>query len=245
MSKVAIITCLLGEKYKEKVFYGTLSKRLYANLNGYALILGEEEDYSKINHKDKQCGWLKVYKLLEICDKYDYIFVSDADVCMMNFSIKLEDIAGKHFDDETLMLATRDHNNINSGNILIKGRSGKMKEYILKWIKLLPKTKDFDYVGYQEQPSLIHMILNTDFGKYVKIIEQSIINSYTDDTCHQRSTKYKEGDLLTHYAGFDIYGIPMREKMKEDFTNALVNNGLANASEVTDKGLQSLVKVFS
>ena len=245
MSKIAIITCLLGNDYKDKVFYGTLSKSAYAKINNYSLILGEEDDYDKISAKNKKCGWLKVYKLLEHYYDYDYIFISDADVCMMNFSIKLEDIIKEHFEKRTLMLITRDHNNLNSGNLLIKGRDPKMYGYILQWLKMLPNTANYNYVGYQEQPSLIHMILNTEFGKYTKVIDQHIINSYTDDTCHIGSAKYKEGDLLTHYAGYDIYGIPMKEKIKNDFLKALHINGLTSSPRISDEELSRFVKIFS
>ena len=101
-----------------------------------------------------------------------------------------------------------------------------MIRYIQKWIKLLPQK--FDYVGYQEQPALLHMIHNTDFAKHIKVVEQRLINSYTDDTCHTKSHQFQEGDFLTHYAGYDIYNIPMKEKMKSDLEWALRYNRINN-----------------
>lgn len=224
--KICILTCLLGDAYKDEVKFGIKSKQIYCDRNNYDFIVSEENDYSNITNEKKQCGWLKVYKLLELCLHYDYIFVSDADVTMMNHSIRLEEIILEHMNNKLLMI-TKDHNDYNSGNIIVKGKSANMIKYIQEWVKLLPQK--FDYVGYQEQPALLYMIHNTDFKSHIQIVEQRLINSYTDDTCHKKSQQFKEGDLLTHYAGYDVYGIPMKEKMKRDFEWALSYNRINNS----------------
>ena len=227
--KICMITCLLGDQYKSEVEFGTLSKQIYCDTHGYDFIIGDEQDYQKITHKNKKFGWLKVYKLLENIFHYDYIFLSDADVCMMNLNIKLESIIDKYFKNETLMLITKDHNDYNSGNIIIKGRDGKMLGFIHQWLNLLDH--DFpQYVGYQEQPSLLHMIHESDFAKYINVLNQNILNSYSDDTIHKNSTQYKEGDFLIHYAGYDVYNIPMKEKMNIDFNKFLHLNNLSHLS---------------
>ena len=46
------------------------------------------------------------------------------------------------------------------------------------------------------------MILNTDLKKYVKIINQSIMNSYPDILSNKNAKIYKPNDLLIHYADY-------------------------------------------
>ena len=147
----------------------------------------------------------------------------------MNLNIKLESIIDKYFKNETLMLITKDNNDYNSGNIIIKGRDGKMLGFIHHWLNLLGLNFP-QYIGYQEQPSLLHMIYETDFAKYIHVLDQNILNSYSDSTIHKDSVQYKEGDFLIHYAGYDVYGIPMKEKMKSDFNKFLDLNNLSHLS---------------
>ena len=210
---------LIDEK---RIYYGTLSKKLYCKLNGYDFIVGDEIDYAKIEDAGEDYGWLKVYKLLECYFDYDYIFISDGDVSVMNFETKLEDIADQYFDDETFMLITKDQHDFNSGNILIKGKNQKFYDYICKWKELL--RTPFDEVAYYEQPSLIHMIRHTDFGSVVKTIDQSIMNSYCPHANHSFSAEhtegtgcaktYEEGDFLIHYAAQG--NRPRGESLSED-----------------------------
>ena len=195
--KIAVLTCLIGQCFRDKVYYGTLSKNLYCKLNGYDFIV--------------ECYF-----------DYDYIFISDGDVSVMNFETKLEDIADQYFDDETFMLITKDQHDFNSGNILIKGKNQKFYDYICKWKELL--RTPFDEVAYYEQPSLIHMIRHTDFGSVVKTIDQSIMNSYCPHANHSFSAEhtegtgcaktYEEGDFLIHYAAQG--NRPRGESLSED-----------------------------
>lgn len=217
---ICMLTVLIGGPYINQCSYGTLSKEHYCNVNNYDLIIGREEDYDKIKIKRKKFGWLKVYKLIEIIDKYGFIFVSDADVSIMNYNIKLQDIIDNYFDEDTLMIITKDQNNINSGNFIIRGKNKLINKYLNMWketlVNIYPR-----YIGIQEQPSLINMILNTDFKNYVKIIDQSIINSYPDVRKNKGSKIYKNNDLLIHYAGFNCRNISIEKNMEDNFYKSI------------------------
>ena len=71
------------------------------------------------------------------------------------------------------------------------------------------------------------MILNTEFKKYVKIIDQSIINSYPNIRSNIKYNKfakiYKKNDLLIHYAGFRFPNNMFNSIMKENFYNSIQN----------------------
>ena len=132
-SNICILSILIGKEYGNECSYGTLSKDFYCYKNKYDFIIGREKDYSKITHNKKRYGWLKVYKLLEILNNYDYIFVSDADVSIMNHNLKLESITNRFMDDDTLMLITKDHNNINSGNFIVKDLTSGSNDQISRY----------------------------------------------------------------------------------------------------------------
>tara|TARA_Y100000992_G_scaffold190804_1_gene129408 strand:+ start:127 stop:1593 length:1467 start_codon:yes stop_codon:yes gene_type:complete len=220
-NNICILSILIGKEYIDKCSYGTLSKEYYCQKNKYDLIIGNDKDYDKITNNKKRCGWLKVYKLLEILNDYDYIFVSDADVSIMNSNMKLEDIINKYMDKNTHMIITEDCYGINSGNFIVKGKNELIYKYISLWRDNLPNK--YKYIGVQDQPSLINMILNTDFKNYVKIIDQSILNSYPDLSMHKKGTKkgkskiYKPNDLLIHYAGSSWRDLNFYQDMKSNF----------------------------
>ena len=125
-------------------------------------------------------------------------------------------------DDDTLMLITKDHNNINSGNFIVKGKNHLTYKYISLWRDNLQKK--YNYIGDQDKPSLINMILNTDFKKYVKLIDQSIINSYPNILINKNSKIYKTNDLLIHYAGYNWNNINFYNNMKSNFFESLEAN---------------------
>lgn len=218
-NKLCILTPIIGDEYYKKCCYGTLSKEYYCIENNYDLILANENDYNNIDVQNKRFGWTKVYKLLELIDKYEYIFISDADVSIMNYNLKLENIINKYFGDEILMIITRDQNDINSGNFIVKGKNDLIYKYISLWRDNLQNK--YNYMGEQDQPSLINIILNTDFKKYVRIIDQSIINSYPDIPKNRNAKIYKQNDLLIHYAGYTWHNMKFNDIMKYNFFNSL------------------------
>ena len=63
---------------------------------------------------------MKIYKLLDIIQKYDYVFTSDADVIITNRDIRIEDIIFEFMKEKHNLLITTDFNSINSGNIIWK-----------------------------------------------------------------------------------------------------------------------------
>ncbi len=216
---ICILSIIIGKEYSNKCSYGTLSKEIYCYKNNYDFIIGDDKDYDKITNNKKRCGWLKVYKLLEILDNHEYVFVSDSDVSIMNHNLKLESIIDKFMNDNTLMIITKDHNDINSGNFIVKGKNKLLHKYISLWRDNLHNK--YKYIGEQDQPSLINIILNTDFKKYVKIIDQSVINSYPDIPINKNSKIYKPNDLLIHYAGYSWNKINFYDDMKYNLFESL------------------------
>ena len=234
LQETGVITPIIGDAYGEQVRLGMISKSIYCKRNNYELITPREPEYKRIKDPNKRPGWVKVDCLIENYYKYNLLFLSDADVCIMNFDFKLEELANE-FSGDKLMLITKDRNGINSGNVLIKGGSKKMYHYLHKWRGLLGG--EYKYTGYQDQPALAYMINDTDFKRHVKIIDQSTINSYPPPICHEGDKAFKKGDFLIHYAGYktslDEEGLSLEVALKESFYKSMEANDVS-AKEIID-----------
>jgi len=226
--KTGIITPIIGDAYDSQVRLGMISKNIYCKRNKYELIIPRKKEYEKIQDPNKRPGWVKVDCLIENYHKYNLLFLSDADVCIMNFDFNLEELA-KEFTEEKLMLITKDRNGINSGNVLIKGGSQIMYYYLNRWRDLLGG--QYKYVGYQDQPALSYMIHETDFKKHVKIVDQSLINSYPKNIAHKGDKAYKNGDFLIHYAGYNTSleeeELNLSKAMEKDFHKSMEMNNVS------------------
>jgi len=197
---ICVITPLLGRTYAWAVEYGIRSKVDYCARHGYAFILGGESEYAAIEAPGKRPGWLKVKLLLDNLDRFDYLFLSDADVLVTDMEKKLESVIERHWEEGISLLATEDQNDINSGNIIVKGRSEAARGFARRWFEGLGKS--YPFIGFQDQPALIHLIRDTELGRSARIIPQKEINSYPAGEGVPSSSAYTEGDFLIHYAGF-------------------------------------------
>ena len=176
----------------------------------------ENEDYSL---KD---GWLKIIKLREIINKYDYVFMSDADVIITNNNIKIEDLILKYELKNNIMLVTTDYNSLNTGNIIWK-KSNETIEFLDNIINIgndnirFSLNNPFKVIGIYEQPSIIYLLnSNVELRNKIKIVPQYELNSYLDhfstnnksnivkiiNNKNNRCT-WKPNDFLIHFAGID------------------------------------------
>lgn len=216
--KIAVLTTVTDDNYFKKykdVFYIKKNYCQYHNYDFIFNIIGEDT-------YDMGKGWLKLYKLRENLQNYDYIFVSDADVIITNRDIRIEDIILKYFNKDTFLYLTTDYNSINTGNSIWKNceKSFKFLDEIFK-IKTNPIRNSIDtpYIpfGIYEQPTIIYLInSNKKFRDFIKILPQFVLNSYIDLTPTlkqkniipvinkiQNRTNWKPGDFLIHLAGFN------------------------------------------
>ena len=112
--KIGLLTCVTNNMYYKRYKKALEIKKNYCRHHNYSCLIYKinENDYE---HKN---GWIKIYKLLELLNNYDYIFCSDADVIITNRDIRIEDIIFKYMREKHNMLITTDFNSINSGNII-------------------------------------------------------------------------------------------------------------------------------
>ena len=195
--KIALLTLAIGEKYREAVKIGINSKIDYCGKNNYTFILGGEEIYDR----SRPIAWSKIKLIEKYINDYDYIFCSDADVVIMNDNIKLEDLISKYMTNSIKLLVTKDWQNINTGNIIVKNCS-QMKKLLVD----IYKQTQFINHGWWEQASFIYLYYNNSYiREYTKVLTDShLINAYIinfGDNYLPDNNKYRTGDLLIHFAG--------------------------------------------
>jgi hypothetical protein len=197
--KIAVLTLAIGEKYREAVKIGIDSKIDYCRKNNYTFILGGEEIYDKI----RPIAWSKIKLIEKYINDYDYIFCSDADVVIMNDNIKLEELISKYMTNSIKLLVTKDWQNINTGNIIVKNCCE-----IKKLLVDIYKQTQFINTGWWEQSAFINLYNNNSYIKeYTKVLTNShLINAYIiqfKDYPLPENNKYRTGDFLIHLAGVD------------------------------------------
>lgn len=198
--KIALMTIVTKGNYYNTYEKGFYTKSNYCNYYNYEFIF----DIVKNNTYPKNKGWMKIYKLREIIENYDYVFMSDADVIITNRDIMLEDIIYKYNLDEKLCLITEDYNSLNSGNIIWRNcpETIKFLDKIINHTKKNMCDKPYKLMGVYEQPCIIDLI-NKEYLERIKIIPQKILNSYPKFLGNKinKNAKWSNGDFLIHFAG--------------------------------------------
>lgn len=212
--KIAILTVVSGNLYYERYKEAIELKRNYCKYHNYDFIFNKVNDNYHIKN-----GWLKIYFMLRNLKKYDYIFMSDADVVITNKDKRIDDIINLYNCKDYCCLVTTDFNSLNTGNIIWRNcdKSIELLNKILelKDNKLRYSLKSpFIPKGIYEQPSFIYYYNKSEeYRKLIKIIPQFEMNSYTNyikkiniipkiNNIINRGV-YKNGDFLIHFAGFN------------------------------------------
>lgn len=228
--RLLFATIVGGKDYIKRYQTSLTLKSIYCKKQMY--------DFSLDLRSTKINGWAKVDKMLELLKtkKYEYIFMSDADVTLTNLDIRIENIVRKYYDSNAIMYITTDMNSINSGNIIWKCCPEsilfleEMKKYSDNNIRYSIKEPFFPK-GIYEQPSLIYLYNKfPEWRDKIKIIPQFELNSYSNfivkegnvlpviDNIENRSL-WEKGDFLVHYAGVNY-----QDKFENEQFNNNVNN---------------------
>ena len=216
--KIGLLTCVSGKKYLKRYKKAIELKQKYCIYHNYTFIY----EYNDTKKYPKDKGWIKIYKLKEKLEDYDFIMVSDADSIITNRDVRIEDIIFKYMKENHNMLITSDYNSINSGNMIWKNNNVS-KTLISEFLRIgddkvrYTINKPYRTKGIYEQPTLIYLINKfIDIRNKIKIIPQFEMNSYGKFT-HFVNDKniikkindipnrcfWKEGDFLIHFAGYN------------------------------------------
>lgn len=145
-------------------------------------------------------------------NKHKWILWTDADSLIMNFNIRLEDL----IDNKYNLIISRDFNNINSGQFLIKCNKANKR-----FLNKVYAYEECIYSGYWEQSAIIiELETNRKYEKTVKIIPQRQINSYPEELGGFSSTStYQTGDFIIHFPS--IKGSHLQNYMNEFATQVI------------------------
>ena len=177
---IGFITMAIGQKYIEDSKCGMITKENYCNKYDYKFInLNISLDLSR------PIPWSKILIIEQNIDVYDWIFYSDADSLIMNPSIKLESLIDDNYD----LIITRDQNNLNSGNFLLKN-----SEWSKNFLKDIYEQKQYINHPWWENMAIIDLYDNNqNIRDKTKILDVRSMNSYVNN--------YQKGDFIIHFAG--------------------------------------------
>ena len=140
--KIAIVTIAIGDKFREKMHYSTLSKIEYCKKHNYDFI---EDD--SVYDTSRPIAWSKILLMKKYLPQYDYIMWIDADAMILNFDDKIE--------DKLYLLNGRDvcvtsvYGMINTGVIIVKNTDTS-----LRLLDLIYEQTEFINDGNWEQSAL-------------------------------------------------------------------------------------------
>jgi len=198
--RIAIITMVIGADYAKAMEPGLQTKREYAQKHGYDFHVGGKEVWDR----SRPIPWSKLRFILNYIDQYDYLFWSDADVIITNQDLPLTTHVLPLLPPNKDLLWTRDVvGNLNSGNMLLRGKSEWLKDFIHRTYQEI----QFIHHIWWENKAMIHTAEQNpqDAAKIETITNHALFNAYlfgpknlaTDPTVRL----FQPGDFLLHFAG--------------------------------------------
>ena len=198
--RIAILTMVIGADYTKAMEPGLETKRRYAEKHGYDLHIGGKEIWDRT----RPIPWSKLRYILQFVDYYDYLFWSDADVIITNTDLPLTTHVVPLLPANKDLLWTRDVvGNLNSGNMLLRGKSQWLKDFIQRTYQ----QKQFIHHIWWENKAMIDVAEKNplDAAKIETLTDHTLFNAYlfgpknlaTDPTVRL----FQPGDFLLHFAG--------------------------------------------
>jgi hypothetical protein len=194
--RILVLTLVIGADYKKKLVKALESKRSYCARHGYEYIQAEEESWDRT----RPIAWSKVKvwkKYAAMKDKYDYIWISDADVYITNLNLKLEDHVLPLLPDNKDLLLTYDScQHVNSGNMIL--RTG---EWAVDFCQRVWDQTEFIYHIWWENAAICHIMAtsSSDMLRIECTTEAYRFNAYLQGV--EGARLWQHGDLLVHFAG--------------------------------------------
>ncbi len=193
--RIAILTLAIGADYRRDLATCLESKRKYAARHGYKYIEGGEEFWDR----HRPIAWSKIpfwlHMLKEHKDQFDYLWISDADVLITNFDVKLEDHVLRLMPVQADLMWNFDAcHHINSGNMIFRP-SVWLEDFLQK---VWNHTEDLYHIWF-ENFAMIRCAEGDQTGKIFVLRRHEIFNAYIGG--HKGERLWEPGDFLVHFAG--------------------------------------------
>jgi hypothetical protein len=192
MSKIAICSMSIGDKYREWTKYSRINKIEYCKKYGYDFI----EDNS-VYDESKPIPWSKLKLILKYIDEYDYIVWIDADIYIMNKEMCLEEMIKEKQLDKDIMVGS-DWKYMNTGFLSVKN-----SEFSKKYLEDV-----FNHTGYEnEDGGQFSRYANWEQGAFINLYDKNhlesqskiVITEPTFVNCYWYN--YFPGFFIIHFAG--------------------------------------------
>lgn len=191
-SDIAVVTIAAGNEYQQVVSPAIENKKKYCELHGYDFLLCNE-----VLDPSRPPSWSKVLLLGELLENssYKWLFWTDADSLIMNYSIRLEDLIDDRYD----MIITRDFASICAGEFFLK-----KSEWSKQFLKDIYTHTECINHGWWEQCAMIEELkIKPYLYDHILILPQRIMNSFSKEVFgHHVGEKeiYQRGDFIFHFA---------------------------------------------
>jgi hypothetical protein len=204
--RIAIITVAIGADYIKGLERALASKKAYAEKHGYAYFEFHEERWNR----DRPVAWSKVPVWVEyaaMVDKYDYIWVSDADVYITNMEKKLEEwVIPLLPADKKLLMCWDSCGTPNSGNMILRTGSWTVDFFERVWNRT-----DCLYHIWWEQMAMVKLFEeNPSDAANLEITRDAYkFNAFLKGLDGTRL--WEKGDFLVHFAG--VYDLTLMNNL--------------------------------
>ncbi len=177
MARILVLTLAIGADYRRGLKRALESKRAYCEKHGYEY----RECHEEVWNRDRPIAWSKVPVWKEVAglaDKYDYIWISDADVYITNPELRLEDHVLPLMPPNKDLLLTYDScQHVNTGNMILRPCAWAVEFFEKVW----NKTDCLYHVWWENK------------------MEAWRFNAYLRG--YRGTRQWLPGDFLVHFAG--------------------------------------------
>ena len=193
--RILVLTLAIGADYRRNLKKALDSKRDYCARHGYEYLELHEEVWDR----DRPISWSKVPQYIKYAamDKYDYIWVSDADVWITNPALRLEDHVLPLLPANKNLLMTYDScQHVNAGNMILRPCS-----WTVEFFKKVWDCTDCLYHIWWENAGILKLMESnpSDRAMIEVTTEHKRFNAYVMGLKGQ--PLWEKGDFLVHFAG--------------------------------------------
>jgi hypothetical protein len=200
-TRIAVVTLAIGADYRKSLERALASKREYCAKHGYEYLEFHEEKWNR----DRPIAWSKVPIWIELAGsgKYDFIWISDADVLITNMDKKLEDwVLPRLPEGKDLLMCWDSCGTPNSGNMLLRCGPWAVDFFGRVW-----NQTQFLYHIWWEQMAMVHLLqtVPSDAARVEVTEDAYIFNAFLKGLPGKRL--WQPGDFVVHFAGVYDHGL--------------------------------------
>jgi len=194
--RILVVTLAIGTDYRNGLKKLLDSKREYCIRHGYDY----KECHEEVWNRERPIAWSKVPVWKEIAsytDKYDYIWISDADVWITNPDLSLEEHVLPLLPSNKDLLLTYDScQHVNTGNMILRPSAWAVEFFEKVW-----NQTDCLYHIWWENKAICNLMASSpeDAGHIECTMEAWRFNAYLRG--YKGTRLWQPGDLLLHFAG--------------------------------------------